>query len=416
MMNRLVARGRPKRPPPSAITREQAKSSEVRAQAIHFVDIMRSLRLKRERRKEFNERITAIAGWSSSLISKEEIARIGDQLGELGEWARRELEHLVEMPLSDARARLDEIALHRTDDWPTALDLALADWRDMRYSITEEDRNSTAQDGLAAEIDRRKKERDDKEALESERRRRASGARFFAQFEGKNDAEVRAAVRAYVLDAERERSWRATLRTLGDALPGSVSEDRLRPHDIALTGVLDLSSKIDEHVRDVNEGRERERLLSVSAERKIRRALADYVNVVKANRRRDRRNAWWPIAAFLVGFFGGLAGDTDDIRRSGMFESLTQVLPVLLLALSVEVRFLADRGVVRALTAATLLLVSLGFSACLFVLVTDTVSPVLAGLCVGAAAAGLSGLIAAVLWRPAGLQVSFQEGKARASD
>lgn len=377
---------------------------------------MRSLRLRRERRKEFNERIAVIAGWSSSLISKEEIAGIGHQLGELDEWAQRELEHLVAIPLSDAQARLDEIALDRTDDWPTALDLALADWRHKRFSITAEDSNPTAQDGLAAEIDRRKKERDGKEALEWERRLRASRARFFAQFEGKSDAEVRAAVRAYVFDVARHRSWRATLRTLGDSIPGIASEDRLRPHDIALTGVLDLSRVIDEHARDVNEGGERERLLSVSAERQIRRELVDCVNLVRANRRRERRNAGWPIAGFLVGFVGGLTGDTDDIRRSGMFDSLTQVLPVLLLALSVEVRFLADRGMVRALTAATLLLVSLGFSACLFVLVTDTVSPVLVGLSVGAAAAGVSGLIAAVLCRPAALPVSFREADAQASD
>lgn len=358
--------------------------------------------MSRLRRTELDERVAEIASWRDSLVPPKRIAQEQRRDEHLGEWARHELEALVRMSDSDAKERLDRLGHERDDDWLAALEFAAdeAQW------IPAHETEPAVGDGLAAEIKRRKEHWDEQKELAWQQRLKDSRRRFFEQFEGKTDPELRAAVEAYVHGAEkRDRLWRGTETTLRDRLGVAplVGRPTGRKIDPDLLGAVDLIDQIEAHLRAVDEGTEQERMLSESAEYQIRSALAEYVSAVTANRKRDIRKVWLPIVALTMGLiFGGIVVDPEDYRESGLFNSLAEILPVILLALTVEVGFLANRGVPRALSVFTVLVVSIGFGACLYVLITDNPGRLAAGVSIGAALAGLTGLVAAVLSRQAG--------------
>jgi hypothetical protein len=345
-------------------------------------------------RTEIDARVDEIADWTGALITEKDIAAIAGQLHTRQEWARRELAVLMSVPLAAANERLDSHQRQRHDDWPGALLFAMGE-ADVRR-LRSEGHAPPIEPELKAELHRRKAAYRASKQAGSQREAHDAERRFFAQFENKTRAELRAAVGDYVTGTpRRERSWAATLTFLGR--PSTQEDAADQPVDGELIGALQLAAKIDEHLTDISENPGSPRLLSVSAEHEIRDLLKRYVWAVRAKRRRDRLNAVAPFAAFGAGFLAGVIGDPGV----DLFGSLVQVLPVLLLALVVEVGFLADAGVSRVLTAITVLLVSLGVLACLCALVFDTPGWVTAGLAVGATTAGLAGLVVAVLSRPA---------------
>jgi hypothetical protein len=301
---------------------------------------------------------------------------------------------LVPLSLEEAKQLLDELEGDPDAPSPDSILGAVVDGESARAW----NRNEALKEELERRRERfleQKRRQDDEDVKESR-------ARFVAQFAGLNEAELRTAVGAYLAGAEQRANDIGELESLASRLGVNRGQaDRWRQRtDARLAAVVDLDDQIRQHRISVAAGDEHGQL-SWGTERDIRWLLGLYVKSVKAADKRDRRNAVFPLVAFVaVGSAAFLAGDDEEFRRSDLFGSLAQVIPVLLLALAVEVRFLAGRGLARWLTGVTVVLVSVGLVTCLYVLFMDDPRRLAAAISVAAVAAGLTGLITAALSSP----------------
>jgi hypothetical protein len=363
----------------------------------------------RRSQDQFEERLAAIESWQPGpIVPPDELAAIDRRFDEEQVLAASELQKLAQMPVGEARARLDELESKHSDQWPGALDRALTRAEFDLSPETGDCGTPTVSAELAEGIKLRYRRREEKHAQrlkEIDKQLEDSTHRFLGRFRDKDEAGVRAAVGTWISGARfRAASWQKTVTAVREQVPGfKYADPTPRGNAPELHAVVALVDMLDEQA-----SYDEPRRLGEATERDIRRVLAEYLKAVKASRRRDLLNVCVPISAFVVCVaVVGILGKASDFRKTDVFGTLAQVLPVLLLALAVEVRFLAERGLARMLTAVTVVLVSSGFAACVYVLVADAPGRLAAGLSVGAAAAGLTGLVAAVLWRQPGPQEVF---------